>query len=66
MLSMKWKEDRENHLVSLWQETGKRGRARRDGKRKSGLKHLRPAGNSFAAVVSYNPDAPRLDNVCLY
>jgi hypothetical protein len=35
MLSMKWKEDRENDLVSLWQETGKRGRARRYGKRKS-------------------------------
>lgn len=42
MLSMKWKEDREHHLVSLWQETGKRGRARRDSKRKSGLKHVRP------------------------
>ena len=41
MLSMKWKEDRENHLVSLWQETGKRERARRDSKRKSGLKHSR-------------------------
>jgi hypothetical protein len=41
MLSMKWKQDRENHLVSLWQETGKRGRASRDSKRKSGLKHVR-------------------------
>lgn len=38
MLSMKWKDDRENHPVYLWQETGDRGRARRDGKRKSGLK----------------------------
>lgn len=42
MLSMKWKEHRENHLVSLWQETVERGRARRDGNRKSGLKHVRP------------------------
>lgn len=38
MLSIKWKDDRENHLVYLWQETGDRGRARRAGKRKSGLK----------------------------
>ncbi len=41
MLSMKWKEDRENHLVSLWQEAGKRGHARHDSNRKSELKDVR-------------------------
>jgi len=33
--------------------------------RKVVQKEQQTAGNSFAAVVSYNPDAPRLDNVCL-
>jgi hypothetical protein len=41
MLSMKWKKDKENHLVSVWQETGQRGRARRDGKLESGSKYVR-------------------------
>ena len=39
MLSAKREEDRENHLVSLLQETGG-GRAGCDGNRKSGLKHV--------------------------
>jgi hypothetical protein len=41
MLSMKWKENKENHLVAVWQETRERGRVRRDGKRKWGFKYVR-------------------------